>query len=105
MVGVKIYKFVGWYKGIIKLMILKIMVIFNYLVDFDDNDDMMVVYEEEMLIVVLILISINCVVNNDDSVDWVVILKNISLVLFKMLIVKLVIIWFVGIGMLMLFFV
>ena len=44
--------------------------------DFDDNDDMTAVYEEETPTAALTLTSTNRVVNNDDSVDWVATLKN-----------------------------
>ncbi|EIM5405781.1 WxL domain-containing protein [Enterococcus faecalis] len=96
--GAKTYKFVGWYKGTAKPTTLKTTAIPNYLVDFDDNDDMTAVYEEETPTAALTLTSTNRVVNNGDSVDWVATLKNTSLAPLKTLTVKPATTWPAGIG-------
>ncbi|EGO8081124.1 WxL domain-containing protein [Enterococcus faecalis] len=96
--GAKTYKFVGWYKGTTKPTTLKTTATPNYLVDFDDNDDMTAVYEEETPTAALTLTSTNRVVNNDDSVDWVATLKNTSLAPLKTLTVKSATTWPAGIG-------
>ncbi|MEX1619372.1 WxL domain-containing protein [Enterococcus sp. C27] len=96
--GAKTYKFVGWYKGTTKPTTLKTTATPNYLVDFDDNDDMTAVYEEETPTAALTLTSTNRVVNNGDSVDWVATLKNTSLAPLKTLTVKPATTWPAGIG-------
>ncbi|WP_435387380.1 WxL domain-containing protein [Enterococcus faecalis] len=96
--GAKTYKFVGWYKGTAKPTTLKTTATPTYQVDFDDNDDMTAVYEEETPTAALTLTSTNRVVNNGDSVDWVATLKNTSLAPLKTLTVKPATTWPVGIG-------
>ncbi|WP_080005236.1 WxL domain-containing protein [Enterococcus faecalis] len=96
--GAKTYKFVGWYKGTAKPTTLKTTATPTYQVDFDDNDDMTAVYEEETLTAALTLTSTNRVVNNGDSVDWVATLKNTSLAPLKTLTVKPATTWPAGIG-------
>lgn len=96
--GAKTYKFVGWYKGTAKPTTLKTTATPTYQVDFDDNDDMTAVYEEETPTAALTLTSTNRVVNNGDSVDWVATLKNTSLAPLKTLTVKPATTWPAGIG-------
>ncbi|EGO6085336.1 WxL domain-containing protein [Enterococcus faecalis] len=59
--GGKTYKFKGWYKGKTKTEPLKTTKAPSYLVTYDDNDDLNVVYEEETVTTVYPSINVNFV--------------------------------------------
>lgn len=52
----KMYLFKGWYKGNVKFSMLEIIKMFSYVVIYDDNDDLYVVYEEVVMKIYMLLV-------------------------------------------------
>ncbi|WP_270284199.1 WxL domain-containing protein, partial [Enterococcus faecalis] len=76
--GGKTYKFKGWYKGKTKTEPLKTTKAPSYGVTYDDNDDLNVVYEEEIPTASVTLTRPKEVIDTNTNVIWTTTITNTS---------------------------